>query len=89
MLLVARYSEYMNSAHKNVAIALMIFCSAFFLYAEWAVYQHYLVINRDFYPVMSEFYKMYAERFGNFLVQLAGINVGFRVATTTVIQEIA
>lgn len=79
----------MNSTHKNVAIALTIFCFGFFVYAEWAVYQHYLVINRDFFPVMSDFYKMYAVRLGNFLVQLAGINVGYRVATTSVLKVIA
>jgi len=70
-----------ESQMKNLSIALMVFCFGFFLYAEWAVYQHYLIINSDYYPVMSEFYKMYAVRFGNLIAQLAGIQMGYRIAT--------
>jgi hypothetical protein len=74
---------------RHIAIALMVFCFGFFLYAEWAVYQHYLVIDRDYFPVMSEFYKMYAIRVGNLLTQLAALHVGYRVATAKAFQEIA
>lgn len=79
----------MKNTHRNVAVALSIFCFGFFLYAEFAVYQHYLVINRDFFPIMSDFYKMYAERLMSLVGQLAGLHLGYRVATTTALQEIA
>lgn len=65
---------------KKPITILALFCIAYFLRAEWLVYQHYIVVNRDFYPIMSEFYRMYAERALNLAGQLAALWMGWRVS---------
>jgi hypothetical protein len=63
---------------KRFCYVLLVFCFVYLVRAEWLVYQHYLVINRDYYPIMSEFYRMYAERVAGFAGQAAAIVMGLR-----------
>lgn len=63
---------------KKICYLLSLFSFAYFLRSEWLVYQHYLVINRDYYPIMSEFCVMYAERAANFVAQITSLALGFQ-----------
>lgn len=63
---------------KALCGALALFCLTYFIRAEWLVYHHYLVINRDYYPIMREFYGMYAERAAGFAGPLSAILLGLR-----------
>jgi hypothetical protein len=63
---------------RPISIALLVFCAAYLIRAEWLVYQHYLIINRDYYPIMSEFYRMYAERAAGFVGQASAIWLGMQ-----------
>jgi hypothetical protein len=65
---------------KAANLVAMLVCVVFCVHAEWLVYQHYLTITRDYYPVMGEFYKMYAERLGNCFAQCSACLVGIRVS---------
>jgi hypothetical protein len=55
-----RYSLRSYPVIKFASIAYILFCVGFCLMREWGEYRHYLVINRDYFPIMSDFYAAYA-----------------------------
>lgn len=66
----------MNKTHKTVALALMVGCTLFMLTREFQVWHHFVVVNRDSFPVMSYFYGQTMLHATAWLTQLAGLQLG-------------
>lgn len=76
----------MRTTHKTVALILAIAVTAFMLTREFQVWHHFVIVNRDFVPVMSYFYGQTVLHLATWLVNLAGVNIGYNVATSCVIE---
>jgi membrane-anchored protein YejM (alkaline phosphatase superfamily) len=68
---------------KAISILAIIYTVVFMLTRECQLVQHYIVINRDYVPVMSYFYGMAAQYFLNCVATAGTIYLLMRINATT------
>jgi hypothetical protein len=71
----------------KIAITLAIASVLYMLTYQGILIHHYIVINRDFVPVMSYFYQTAAEYAGNCVTTLAALFMGHKLSTVALVTK--